>query len=254
MNKIREFGLIGYPLDHAFSHKYFANKFNDEGIDDARYELFSISEIAKLKNIINSHPHLVGLNVTTPYKELVIPFLDDIDETILKLGTVNTIKIYRNANGYTLKGFNTDILGIEKTFDMLDIKPGTKALILGSGGSGKTLSFVLKRRGIECRNVSREPENLEQIAYSKLTKSIIEHHTLIINASPIGMYPNIDKCPDIPYDHITENHTCVDLVYNPEETLFLKKSKENGAKIINGFTMLYEQADRSWEIWNDDTI
>ncbi len=251
---MKEFGLIGYPLEHAFSHKYFAKKFEKEGIGNASYKLFSINEISKLKNIIASHPNLKGLNITTPYKELVIPFLDDIDDTILKLGTVNTIKIYREGDDYYLKGFNTDVAGLDKTFDSLNLKENVKALILGSGGSGKTLSYVLNQRGIESKNVSREPSNLEQIAYSKLTRLLIEKHQLIINASPVGMYPNIDNCPNIPYDYITENHTCLDLVYNPEETLFLKKCKEKGAKTINGSTMLYEQADKAWEIWNNDSI
>jgi len=194
------------------------------------------------------------LNVTTPYKELVIPFLDELDETILKLGTVNTIKIYRKGDKYSLKGFNTDVAGLNKTFDELCIPEGTKALILGSGGSGKTLSYVLSNRGINSKNVSREPSSIEQLAYSKLTPSIIENHKLIINASPVGMFPNIDTCPAIPYNHISENHICLDLVYNPSETLFLKKCKDKGAKTVNGITMLFEQADKAWEIWNNSNI
>ncbi len=251
---MRDFGLIGYPLEHAYSHRYFAEKFDKEGITDARYKLFSINEISKLKNIIISHPNLVGLNVTTPYKELVIPYLDDIDETILKLGTVNTIKISRNKTGYVLKGFNTDVAGLDKTFDILQISKNQKALILGSGGSGKTIAFVLKRRGIECKNVSREPANLEQLSYSKLTKSVINNYKLIINATPVGMFPNINSFPKIPYEHITDKHICLDLVYNPKETMFLKKAKENGARVMNGFTMLYEQADKAWGIWNNDKL
>ncbi|MDD2387502.1 MAG: shikimate dehydrogenase [Bacteroidales bacterium] len=249
---MRKFGLIGYPLEHAYSHKYFAEKFKKDGITDAKYELFSISEIAKIKNIIASHPKLVGLNVTTPYKELVIPFLDDMDKTILKLGTVNTVKIFRNGEGYRLKGFNTDVAGLEKTFDQLKITPETKALILGSGGSGKTLSYVLDNRGIASKNVSRNPSNLQQISYKKLNKSIFEEYKLIINASPVGMFPNIKQAPDISYNFITEEHICIDLVYNPAETMFLNLCRQNGAKTVNGLTMLYEQADKAWEIWNSD--
>lgn len=251
---MREFGLIGYPLEHAFSHKYFAEKFKKEGINDAKYKLFSISEISKIKNIIVSHPKLIGLNVTTPYKELVIPYLDDIDQTILKLATVNTVKIIRDGEKFHLKGFNTDIHGLNKTFDQLNLKSDAKALILGSGGSGKTIAFVLNNRGIETKNVSRNPSNLQQISYQKLNESIINEYKLIINASPVGMFPKVDNAPTIPYEFITEEHTCLDLVYNPAETLFLKKCKGNGAKILNGLTMLYEQADKSWEIWNNNEI
>ncbi len=249
---MRDFGLIGYPLEHAFSHKYFAEKFKKEGITDARYKLFSISEISKIKNIIVSHPNLVGLNVTTPYKELIIPFLDDMDQTILKLGTVNTVKIFRNGKDYRLKGFNTDVAGIDKTFDQLDIAPETKALILGSGGSGKTLAYVLSKRGVDTKNVSRNPSNLKQIAYKKLSKSIFDEYKLIINASPVGMFPNIEDAPKIPYQFISEEHICIDLVYNPAETMFLEHCRKNGAKTVNGLTMLYEQADKAWEIWNSE--
>jgi shikimate dehydrogenase len=251
---MREFGLIGYPLEHAYSHKYFADKFKAEDISDAKYKLFSISEISKITNIIVSHPNLVGLNVTTPYKELIIPYLDDIDQTILKLGTVNTIKIYRKDANFSLKGFNTDVDGLNKTFDQLNIPKDTKALILGSGGSGKTLAFVLNNRGIVNKNVSRKPSNLQQISYNKLSEAIITEHKLIINASPVGMFPRVNEAPQIPYQYIGEEHICLDLVYNPAETLFLKNCKENGAKTINGITMLYEQADKAWEIWNNDQI
>ncbi len=249
---MREFGLIGYPLEHAYSQKYFTDKFEKEGITDAKYKLFSINEISKLRNIIVSHPKLVGLNITTPYKELVIPFLDEIDKTILKLGTVNTVKIFRDGQSYRLKGYNTDVAGLDKTFDMLDLPINTKALILGSGGSGKTLAYILKRRGIEYKNVSREPKNLEQLPYNKLTESVLKHHNLIINASPVGMFPNVTNAPNIPYNFITSNHICLDLVYNPEETMFLKKCKEQGAVTVNGLTMLFEQADKAWEVWNRD--
>lgn len=247
---MREFGLIGYPLGHAYSAKYFENKFKELGIVDAKYTLFSISEISKVKNIISSHKNLVGLNVTTPYKELVIPYLHEMDSDILKLGTVNTIKILRSGDDVILRGYNTDVFGMDKTFDKLNLSMNTKALILGSGGSGKTVGYVLKNRNIEFKNISREPTHINQLAYRDITKATIENHKLIINATPVGMYPDIDKCPSIPYEYITDDHICVDLVYNPDETLFLRKSKEEGAKIVNGLTMLYEQADRAWEIWN----
>ena len=250
---MREFGLIGYPLGHAYSQKYFTKKFKDLKIEDASYKLFPISEVSKVLNIINSHKNLIGLNVTTPYKELIIPFLDELDSPILKLGTVNTIKISRDGDEYFLKGFNTDVYGLRKTFDNLIIDKNSKALIFGSGGSGKTVRYVLSELEIECTNVSRNPQNLKLLSYSNLTESVIKQHKIIINASPVGMHPNVDNCPDIPYEFIGENHICLDLVYNPEKTLFLKKCEKQGAKCVNGLTMLYEQADKAWEIWNSTT-
>ncbi len=247
---MREFGLIGYPLGHAYSQKYFEDKFKKLGIEDARYILFPISEISKIINIIKSQPNLIGLNVTTPYKELVIPYLNELDETILRLGTVNTIKISRNNDQFSLKGYNTDVFGLHKTFDNLKFPEGSKALIFGSGGSGKTVSFVLKERGISSTNVSRTPENLQQLSYSNLSESVLKHHNILINASPVGMSPNLNTCPQIPYEHITDKHFCIDLVYNPSQTLFLKKCAEKGAITVNGLTMLYEQADQAWKIWN----
>ncbi|MDD3860156.1 MAG: shikimate dehydrogenase [Bacteroidales bacterium] len=247
---MREFGLIGYPLGHAYSQKYFEDKFQTLGITDAKYTLFPISEISKISNIINSHPNLIGLNVTTPYKELVIPYLDEIDSLILRLGTVNTVKITRTVDSVKTKGFNTDVYGLNKTFDNLNLPKKSKAIILGSGGSGKTTNFVLKERGIETLNVSRSPQNLQHLSYSKLTESIISQHNIIVNATPVGMYPKIDLFPDIPYKYINKNHFCIDLVYNPAQTLFLKKCADKGASVVNGLTMLYEQADKAWEIWN----
>jgi len=247
---MREFGLIGYPLGHAYSQKYFEEKFKSLGITDARYSLYPISEISKIMNIINSQPNLIGLNITTPYKELVIPYLTELDNTILQLGTVNTIKISRKDDLISLKGYNTDVFGLAKTFDKLNLPNDCKALIFGSGGSGKTVGYVLKEKGISYTNVSRTPQNLKQLSYSNITEAVIKHHKILINASPVGMYPKTETCPLIPYDYITDQHICIDLVYNPAETLFLKKCASKGASVINGLTMLYEQADKAWEIWN----
>ncbi|MCK9254189.1 MAG: shikimate dehydrogenase [Bacteroidales bacterium] len=249
---MREFGLIGYPLKHAYSQIYFEEKFKNENIKDAKYTLFPISEISKLLNIIKSKDNLIGLNVTTPYKELVLPYLNEIDKSVLNIGTVNTIKIERNEKESKLIGYNTDIYGLRKTFEKVNLPQKTKALILGSGGSGKTVKFVLKELGIKSTTVSRNPKNLSELSYKNITESVIKHHNLIINASPVGMYPNIEKCPNISYEYIKDSHICFDLVYNPELTLFLKNCGDRGAKCINGFTMLYEQADRAWEIWNKD--
>lgn len=249
---MREFGLIGYPLGHAYSQKYFEEKFKGLGIDDAKYTLFPISEIHKITNIISSHKNLCGLNVTTPYKELVIPFLHDLDPIVIKLGTVNVIRIKRTEDSFFLKGYNTDIFGLQRVIDKLLVPEGTKALILGSGGSGKTTSYVLEERGIPYTIVSRSPSNLQQITYNNLTEAVIKNHNLIINASPVGMYPKVNNCPSIPYQYITKDHICFDLVYNPAETLFLKKCADAGAKTVNGLEMLYEQADKAWEIWNSE--
>jgi shikimate dehydrogenase len=249
---MREFGLIGYPLDHAYSQKYFEEKFRKFGIEDAKYTLFPISEIGKIKNIIGSHPGLIGLNVTTPYKELVIPFLDEIDPKILKFGTINTIKIVHKNQKTSLKGFNTDVYGLRKSFDELNLPHNTRALVLGSGGSGRTVACVLKERGIEVTTVSREPKSIKQIQYSSISEKLLKNHNLIVNASPVGMFPNVDNCPDIPYQYISQEHYCFDLVYNPEKTIFLQKCEAKGAKILNGYTMLFEQADKAWEIWNEE--
>lgn len=250
---MREFGLIGYPLAHAYSQIYFEEKFQKEGINDAKYNLYPITEISKMVNIITTNQNLVGLNVTTPYKELVLPYLDEIDESVLKIGTVNTIKICRiGGDNFTLKGYNTDIFGLQKTFESIDIPRKVKALILGSGGSGKTVKFVLEELNIKSTTVSRNPKNLSELSYNNITESVLKHHNLIINASPVGMYPKVENFPNIPYEYISENHICFDLVYNPDKTLFLQKAEAKGAKIINGLTMLFEQALRAWEIWNQD--
>lgn len=247
---MKVYGLIGYPLAHAYSPVYFAEKFKKLGIKDAKYELIPLSDISKIKNIIKSKTNMVGFNVTTPYKELIIPYLNELDEIIYKLGTVNTVKITRNGKDFSLKGFNTDIYGIEKTLNILKIPSGSKALILGSGGSGKTVAYVLNKMGIEYTQVSRNPQKINILSYDKITEGIIKNHNLIINATPVGMYPKIDNCPQIPYQFISQHHICFDLVYNPEETIFLKKIKDKGAKAINGLIMLYEQADKAWDIWN----
>lgn len=251
---MREFGLIGYPLGHAYSQQYFEKKFTDLGIDDAKYTLFPISDISKIRNIILSHKNLIGLNVTTPYKELVIPYIDEFDETIIKLGTVNTIKIIRNDDQVFLKAYNTDVLGLRKMIENIDLPKNAKALILGSGGSGKTVAYVLKERGIDSTHVSRNPSSLSVLSYESISKAVMNSHQLIINASPVGMYPQVDNSPNIPYKFITPEHKCFDLVYNPAETLFIEKCAAQGAFTKNGLDMLYEQADKAWEIWNDDEI
>jgi shikimate dehydrogenase len=250
---MREFGLIGYPLGHSYSRNYFSDKFRTLGIDsDNKYRLFPISEISKIKNILASHQNLAGLNVTTPYKELIIPYLNELDTIALKLGNVNTVKIIRNGKSTHLKGYNTDIYGFTKTLNLFDIeKTNKKAIILGSGGSAKTVSFVLNSQKIEFTHISRNPSTPNLKGYWDLSASLIENHHIIINATPVGMHPFKEKCPNVPYENISDQHMVIDLVYNPEKTLFLEKCEQQGAKIANGLTMLYEQAEKAWEIWNE---
>ncbi len=252
---MREFGLIGYPLGHSYSHNYFTEKFRKLGIDaENKYRLFPISEISKIKNILSSHENLVGFNVTTPYKELIIPYLNELDSLALKLGNVNTVKIQKNGDSPHLKGYNTDIYGLNKTINIFDIeKTNKKALILGTGGSAKTVAFVLNSHKVEFTHISRNPSPPKIKGYWDLSGKLIENHHIIINATPIGMHPFKEKCPDIPYENISDQHIVIDLVYNPEKTLFLEKCEQKGAKIANGLTMLYEQAEKAWEIWNEQT-
>ena len=242
---MKQYGLIGYPLSHSFSKGYFAEKFAKENIVDCKYDVFPLEKIEDFVELCNDKKNLIGLNVTIPYKEKIIPFLDELDETAANIGAVNTIKF---SNGKKI-GYNSDAYGFEMSLKPLLKQHHTKALILGTGGASKAVEYVLKKLGIAFQYVSRT-KNDKAISYEELNESIIQHSKLIINTTPIGMYPNIDTAPDIPYNVITDKHLLYDLIYNPEETLFLKKGKEKGAQTKNGLEMLYLQAERSWEIWN----
>jgi shikimate dehydrogenase len=244
------YGLIGYPLGHSFSAGYFAEKFKKEGITDCAYKNFPIDSIQKFPEIISSNPELTGLNVTIPYKEQVIKFLDEIDSEAKEIGAVNTVKITRKANGYSLKGYNSDVYGFQKTLQPYLKDYHKKALILGTGGASKAIKFVLKKLGIEFISASIEELKENEIRYEAIDKKMIEERLLIIHATPLGTYPNVNACSPIPYEYLTSKHVLYDLVYNPEETLFLKKGNEKGATIQNGLKMLHAQAERSWEIWN----
>lgn len=241
---MRLFGLIGYPLSHSFSEKYFAEKFGKEGLLDCSYQLFSIPSIDELNKILDQ-PHLCGLNVTIPYKEQVLPFLDDADSTVKKIKACNCIDI---KNG-KLKGYNTDIAGFEQSLKA-QLKPHhTKALILGTGGAAKAVEFVLKKLKISVKYVSRKP-SINNYSYEQLTPAILSDYTLIINTTPLGMYPAINEAPPIPYQALTSNHYLFDLTYNPAKSLFLQKGEEAGTAIKNGYEMLVIQAEESWRIWN----
>lgn len=245
----KNFGLVGYPLKHSFSAKFFAEKFDKENID-ASYNNYEIASIDLFPVIINNNPSLVGLNVTIPYKESVIPFLDQLDSTAEEIGAVNVIKIERNNDRLFLKGYNSDIIGFQNSIKPLIKKQiHQKALILGTGGAAKAVYHGLKQLGIECKFVSRtEKEN--QFTYSELNKNIIDEYKVIINSSPLGTFPNVDECPDIPYQYLTPEHLLYDLVYNPPITKFLALGNAQGAVTKNGYEMLELQALAAWDIWN----
>ncbi len=242
------YGLLGYPLGHSFSRNYFNNKFEAEDID-AEYINFEIPDINMLMEVISEYYNLNGLNVTIPYKEQVIPFLDELDEDAANIGAVNVIKIIHKNNDLILKGYNSDVVGFCDSISPL-IKPHMKkALILGTGGAAKAVCYGLKKLSIESQFVSRKKTE-NTITYPEINKDIIDEHHIIVNTTPLGMYPNVDDCPDIPYELLTEKHLCYDLLYNPDETLFMKNAKGYGATVKNGLEMLLLQAFVSYEIWN----
>ena len=245
----RRFGLIGYPLSHSFSRKFFSDKFSNEGID-AEYLNYEIDNIDLLPEIIASDPDLKGLNVTIPYKEQVIKLLDKVDEAAAEIKAVNTIKINRNGDHLSLEGFNTDIIGFRDSIKPLLQKCHHKALILGSGGASKAIIRVLTDLGLETMIVSRNPQYKGEISYTDLDEDVLENYKVIVNTSPIGTFPKVEGCPAIPFEFINEQHLLYDLVYNPSETEFLKQAKIRGASIKNGLEMLHLQALASWEIWN----
>lgn len=246
---MERYGLIGKPLGHSFSQKYFTEKFSKEGID-ARYDLFEIDRAADIYEVINRCGGMCGLNVTIPYKEDVLELLDGMDDEARAIGAVNVIAVKSdNAGKITLLGHNSDVTGFVKSIEPL-IKPtDKKALVLGTGGASKAVIYGLRNRlGIEPTLVSRHPKE-GQLSYTDINEDIMNEYTVIVNATPVGMYPKVDKCPTIPYELITAKHVCFDLVYNPLETLFLKKSAEHGAAVKNGLDMLHIQADEAWDFW-----
>ena len=248
---MRRFGLIGYPLTHSFSAGYFAKKFTELKISDAVYENFSIESIDGFLPLLEKYPDIVGLNVTIPYKEKVIPLLHEIDEEAKEIKAVNTVKFIKSKSGNTiLKGYNTDVYGFENTIKPLLESYHTKALILGTGGASKAIKFILKKLGISYVSATIEELKENEINYEDIDKHTIEERLLIINATPLGTFPKVDACPAIPYDYITPRHVLYDLVYNPEVTLFLQKGRAHGAKTINGLQMLHLQAEKAWSIWN----
>lgn len=283
---VRLFGLIGFPLSHSFSEQYFTEKFQREGIKDAMYRKFPITDINLLPDLIKCHPNLKGFNVTIPYKETIIPLLDELDETAKQIGAVNTVVCQASATlsltnnnaldatnnvPFRLKGYNTDVYGFRQSIKPFLASHHERALILGTGGASKAVEYVLRSIGVECVFVSRSDfgsaqsdianpnDNTAQsnnapkrtlLKYSDLNEYVIGMCKLIVNCTPVGTFPNVNEAPDIPYEYITSDHFLYDLVYNPAETEFLRRGKERGAMIQNGYDMLKMQAEKAWTIFN----
>ncbi|MEC3907443.1 shikimate dehydrogenase [Tamlana sp. 2201CG12-4] len=244
MNKL---GLLGRHISYSFSRSYFKKKFENEQIDDTSYDNFDIETIDLFPSIINETKNLKGLNVTIPYKEQVIPFLDKLNKKAKAIGAVNTIKITKKGK---LIGYNTDCYGFKKSLQPY-LKPNHKnALILGTGGASKAIAYSLRELNIDYEYVSRKLSSGIKFSYDTLTNQDIENHQIIINCTPLGTFPNIDNCPNIPYRSISKDHILFDLIYNPEETTFLKYGKQKQATTINGLNMLKLQAEKAWSIWN----
>ena len=248
---MRKFGLIGYPLGHSFSKNFFNEKFRSENID-AEYVNFEIPDISEFPKVIKDNPDLAGLNVTIPYKEQVIPYLDEMDEGAASIGAVNVIKVIKQKRKTILKGYNSDVVGFMRSIEPLLEHHHTKALILGTGGASKAVHYGLHKLGIETTKfVSRSKRNEDTITYADLTPELMNDYKVIVNCTPVGMYPKADLCPEIPYDCLTKQHLLYDLLYNPNTTLFMKHGSEHGANVKNGLEMLLLQAFGAWEIWND---
>jgi shikimate dehydrogenase len=243
-----KYGLIGYPLGHSFSISYHNQRFADEGIN-AKYMNFEIPSIDDLPEVLSSNPELKGLNVTIPYKEKVMPFLDYISPEARAIGAVNVIKVEHNGNDVRLKGYNSDVIGFTKSIEPMLEPYHKKALVLGTGGASKAVAYGLKALGVEPVFVSRY-ERPETIQYQRITPDVVKEYNVIVNCTPLGMYPNTNACPDLPYEAMDEHNILYDLIYNPDETLFMRKGAQRGAQTKNGLEMLLLQAFASWEFWN----
>jgi shikimate dehydrogenase len=243
-----KYGLIGYPLGHSFSISYFNQKFADENIN-AKYLNFEIPSIDDLPQVLDSNPELKGLNVTIPYKEKVMPFLDFISPEARAIGAVNVIKVERQGKKLTLKGYNSDVIGFTQSIEPMLENHHKKALILGTGGASKAISYGLKALGLETVYVSRY-ERPGTIQYETITPDVVREYNVIVNCTPLGMYPKTEECPNLPYEAMDSKNILYDLIYNPDETLFMKRGAERGANVKNGLEMLLLQAFASWEFWH----
>lgn len=246
---MQHYGLIGFPLRHSFSMGFFNEKFANEGID-AEYINFELPSIDRFSSMIKEDILLNGLNVTIPYKEKVIPFLTDLDETAKAVGAVNVIKFIREKNKLKLRGYNSDVIGFQRSIDYMIEDHHQGALVLGTGGAAKAASYVLKKLGLEVRMVSRTPGDGD-MCYSDINEGTLSFFHVIVNATPVGMFPNVDDCPDIPYHLLSKRHLLYDMLYNPNVTEFMKRGQKQGAVVKNGLEMLLLQAYASWDIWNE---
>jgi shikimate dehydrogenase len=246
---MKRYGLLGYPLTHSFSKRYFTEKFEKENINST-YQNFEIDTIERFHEVLINNPEVIGYNVTIPYKEQVIPYLNELNDSAHEIGAVNTIKVSKTEKGVFLKGFNTDTYGFEESLKPFLKEYHKKALILGTGGASKALKYVLAKLSIDYISASIEELKENEIRYEDIDGQIMAECLLIINATPLGTYPKVDTFPNIPYKLITKKHLLFDLVYNPEVSKFLEKGKNQGAAIKNGYEMLLLQAIKSYEIWN----
>ena len=245
-----KYGLIGYPLGHSFSISYFNQKFEDEGID-AKYENFEISSIDQLQEVLDTNPNLKGLNVTIPYKEKVMAYLDSITPEAQAIGAVNVIRVWQDGKNLKLKGYNSDVIGFTQSIEpMIDPNWHKKALILGTGGASKAINYGLKSLGLETVYVSRY-ERPGTIQYASITPEVVKEYNVIVNCTPVGMYPHTEECPPLPYEAMDHHTILYDLIYNPDETLFMKRGRQQGAEVKNGLEMLLLQAFASWEFWHE---
>lgn len=238
---MKKYGLIGYPLGHSWSREYFTNKFKKHNID-ACYDNLAFENISEIKDLLISN-HYNGFNITIPYKEKIIKYIDGIDDKVNNIKACNCVKIIDEK----LLGTNTDVIGFKESYKDI-LNPNEKALILGTGGASKAVAYVLNELGIEYKYVSRS-RRISSFTYNDLDNNLINSYKIIINTTPVGTYPNIDQCPNIPYEFITSEHVCIDLIYNPEKTLYLQKCEAQGATIRNGYNMLIKQAEASWDFW-----
>lgn len=245
---MKKYGLVGYPLGHSFSMGYFNEKFKNEAIN-AVYENFEIPDIQDITTVIGSNPDLAGFNVTIPYKEKVMDYLDYIAPEAAEIGAVNVVKVTHNGERAVLKGFNSDVVGFVNSIKPLLRPLHKKALVLGTGGASKAVEYGIRKLGLETIKVSRTEKD-NTITYGQVTPELLSEYKVIVNCTPCGMAPHFDECPNLPYDSIDDSFLLYDLIYNPEETLFLRKGKEKDATVKNGLEMLLLQAEEGWDIWN----
>lgn len=245
-----KYGLIGYPLGHSFSVNYFNQKFADEGID-AKYINFEIPDVDQIIEVVSANPELKGLNVTIPYKERIIEFLDQVTPEARAIGAVNVIRVTHDGGKIHMKGFNSDVIGFTQSIEPMLESYHKKALVLGTGGASKAICYGLKSLGVEPVCVSRY-ERPETICYRDITPEVVQEYNVIVNCTPVGMFPRSNECPQLPYEALDDKNILYDLVYNPDTTLFMKRGAERGAQVKNGLEMLLLQAFASWEMWNGD--